>query len=198
MQLFKRAGFRPVVALATVIVALAAMIPQGLFGQSFKGYSAFKKLIEFESQRFLMEEKLQISSSNFEELRIDKRIEEIDDMEGFMFVLTCYRFKETCGVVLTAFNSQNLSSTTYGFRNVHLAREEFIRLHDIIVGGLGINHDKGGMQYVRRFNDRIIVDIYSNATGTFVTLWIDGLSRHTFTEEKWGRAHKRFQSFLEK
>ncbi len=182
-------------------LAVLALIPSASSAQTFtgfggSGFGAFKQLIEFESQRFLMSEVFQISSGQFDQLIIEKTIQEIDETEGFMFVMTCYRFNGKNGVVLTAFNSKNLSNTTYGFRNVHLTQEEFVALSTVIDGGLELKQAKDKIHHLKKFSDRLTVDLNVIDVGVYVTLWVDGISRHTFTDEKWERAKKRFQSFV--
>ena len=57
-------------------------------------------MIEFEGQRYLMNDIYKITSTDYDKLRIDKTIVDIDEQEGFMFVLTSYQFNEKSGIVI--------------------------------------------------------------------------------------------------
>ena len=75
------------------LICLALTISKtNLNAQVFRGVSAFKELIEYEGQRFLMEDVYTIQSDGFDSLRIERTIQEIDSDEGFKFVLTSMSF----------------------------------------------------------------------------------------------------------
>lgn len=169
---------------------------QTFTGAGGSGFGAFKQLIEFESQRFLMTEVYHVSDSRFDQLVVEKTIQEIDETEGFMFVMTCYRFNGNTGVVLTAFNSKNLSNTAYGFRNVHLTSDAFQRLSALVAEGLKFDQSKKKVHHLKKYDERLTVDLSIIDVGVYVTLWVDGISRHTFSDEKWERANKRFMAFI--
>ena len=182
-------------SLLTLFIASDRATGQTFTGTGGSGFGAFKQLIEFESQRFLMTEVYQVSASQFDQLVVEKTIQEIDETEGFMFVMTCYRFNGNTGVVLTAFNSRNLVNTAYGFRNVHLTSEQFQSLNALVAQGMTLQQAKEKIHHLKKFDDRLTVDLNVIDVGVYVTLWVDGISRHTFSDEKWARANKRFVQF---
>lgn len=185
------------ILLLTLIVILILVTVNSIKAQVFTGFSAFKELIEYEGQRYLMENIYQIKSSDFDKLKIDKTIKEIDADEGFMFVLTSYTFNGKSGVVITSFNSTNLSNTQHQFTNVHLSSEQYINLYNTFK-----ELEKANPQYdehiLRKYSSRLIVDVNNEAGIINFTLWVDLHSRHTFTPVKWDRAFKRYWKFIEK
>lgn len=164
--------------------------------QTFKGFSAFKELIEYEGQRYLMENIYQITPDDFDILKIDKTIKEVDSDEGFMFVLTSYKFNDKSGVVITSFNSTNFSDTRHLFTNIHLTNDQYIALYNTFIE-LEKSNPKSNEHILRKYNDRLIVDINSEAGIVYFTLWVDTYSRHTFSTTKWDKAFKRHKKFLE-
>jgi hypothetical protein len=164
--------------------------------QVFTGFSAFKELIEYEGQRYLMESIYQIKSEDYDKLKIDKTIKEVDSDEGFMFVLTSYTFNGESGVVITSFNSTNFANTKHQFVNVHLTNDQYQDLYNTF-HELANKKPKPYEHILRKYNDRLIVDVNRGADYSFFTLWVDYHSRHTFTTTKWDRAYKRHNKFLE-
>lgn len=175
------------------VLILVFFIGNSLNAQVFKGFNSFKKIIEYEGQRYLMEDIFQITSVNFDKLKIDKTIEEIDDDEGFMLVVTSYVFNDKRGVVITSFNSTSFSNNQYQFVNVHLTDEEFEKLNitfkDLLKIKPKINEHK-----LRKFNTRLIVDVSTQFEG-YYTLWVDYHNRHTFKTLKWEKMYKRYKKF---
>jgi len=179
-----------------IFVCLTIIIAKtNLYAQVFTGFSAFTELIEYEGQRFLMEDIYQITSVDFDKLKIDKTINEIDADEGFMFVLTSYTFNGESGVVITSFNSTSFSNTQHQFVNVHLTSEEYEELYNTFKD-LEKNEPKNYEHILKKYNNRLIVDVNNQEEITYFTLWVDYYSRHTFTMTKWDRAYKRYKKFI--
>lgn len=180
----------------TLTVFVMMFTATSIQAQVFTGFSAFKTLIEYEGQRYLMEDVYQIQSENFDKLKIDKTIQEIDSDEGFMFVLTSYTFNGVSGVVITSFNSTSFSNSQHQFVNVHLTNTQYEALFNTFKE-LEKNSPQSDEHILRKFNDRLIADV--NNEGEFInfTLWVDYYTRHTFTTEKWERAFKRYKKFTE-
>lgn len=164
--------------------------------QVFTGFSAFKELIEYEGQRYLMENIYQISSEGSDKLKIEKTIKEVDSKEGFMLVLTSYTFNGKSGVVITSFNSTSFSNTQHQFVNVHLTNTQYEELYNSFKKLEKYNpaYDE---HILNKYNDRLIVDVNNDLGIVYFTLWVDNYSRHTFTPMKWDRAFKRHQKFTE-
>jgi hypothetical protein len=171
--------------------------------QNFSGFNAWKTLIEYEGQRFLMYNVFNINEENSAKLKLTKSIQEIDDDEGFMIVFTSYQYGDNSGVVITAFNSQNHVNSNFGFININLNQSELMSLNQAILNQVEdvIVND---VHHLLKFNDRITVDVHctnqSQSTGEKyydIILWIDGHTRHSFTPAKWNRALKKHQSFLQ-
>ena len=165
--------------------------------QVFTGFTAFKELIEYEGQRYLMEDIYQITSDSFDKLKIDKTIKEVDNDEGFMFVLTSYVFNEKKGVVITSFNSTSFSNNRHQFVNVNLTNQQYEELYNLFkeLGKNGLAYNE---HILKKFNDRLIVDVSKDGGGIIsYILWVDNYSRHTFSTTKWDRAHKRHLKFVE-
>lgn len=179
-----------------LILFIAMTIAPPIKAQVFTGFSAFKELIEYEGQRYLMENIYQIKSEDYDRLKIDKTIKEVDSDEGFMFVLTSYTFNGESGVVITSFNSTNFANTQHQFVNVHLTNDQYQDLYNTF-NELANNNPKPDEHILRKYNDRLIVDVNRGADFTYFTLWVDYHSRHTFTTSKWDRAYKRHNKFLE-
>jgi hypothetical protein len=161
-----------------------------------RGLTPYKELIKVEGQRYLMENIYQIKKDNFDSLKIDKTIEEIDSDEGFLFVLTSYIFNEKSGVIITSFNNYDGKNELYQFVNVHLTHTEYENLHfrfkDFKTGGLNKNE-----HILNKYNDRLIVDINNKNGYIHYTLWVDNYSLHSFTTTKWDKAFKRYKKFIE-
>lgn len=67
----------------TLSIILLSITIENAQAQAFTGLSAFKTLIKYEGQRYLMEEVYQIKSEDYDKLKIVKTIEETDASEGF-------------------------------------------------------------------------------------------------------------------
>ena len=180
--------------LFTIVVSI--FIVGIISGQTFKGLDWVKKFAEYEGQRFLMEDVLDLSSSEFEKFRIDKTIRENDKDEEFYFILTSYTFREKSGLIITS-ASYSMKNNIYSYVNVHLTDAEFRRLYssfeDIY---LKLLYEEE--HYIKIFNDRIILDAERDNYYAFYTIWIDNNNRHSFTQSKWKKAFKRYNKFLEK
>jgi len=180
---------------ATKLIFLSLIIVQtNIKAQVFTGFKAFSELIEYEGQRYLMENIYQVTTSDFDKLKIDKTIKEVDTDEGFMFVLTSYIFNENSGIVITSFNSTNFSNTQHLFTNVHLTDKQYRELYNTFIN---LEKKKPGIyeHILKKFNDRLIVDVNHIDGGIHYTLWVDYHNRHTFTKAKWDRAFKRYEKF---
>ncbi len=168
-----------------------------LNAQVFTGYTAFQKLIEYEGQRYLMKNIYQITANNIDKLQINKTITEIDSKEGFMFVLISYIFNDKKGIVITSFNSTNFSNTNHQFVNVHLTNNEYEKLYNMFKT-LNTSSPAISEHILKKYNDRLILDVNNQGDFVFYTLWVDYHSRHTFTVSKWDRAYKKHQKFITK
>ena len=177
-------------------ITLIFSIVNSLNAQVFRGFSAFKELIEFEGQRYLMDEIYDVKSEDFDKLKIDKTIKEIDNDEGFMFVLTSYKFNDMRGIVITSLNSKSFFNDRYGFTNVHLKHNEYLNLYEnfIELEENDINNDD---HILRKFNERLIIDVNKSEGIVYFTLWVDNQNRHTFSRAKWDRALKRYKKYVE-
>jgi len=182
--------------LITLICFVILISEAKIDAQVFSGFSAFKDLIEYEGQRYLMENVYQINSEGFDKLKIDKTIKEVDSNEGFMFVLTSYTFNGKSGVVITSFNSTSFSNTQHQFVNVHLTNTQYEGLYNTFEN-LEKNNPANDEHILKKYNDRLIVDVNNEAGIIYFTLWVDNYSRHTFTTTKWDRAFKRYQKLIE-
>ncbi|MBP6532135.1 MAG: hypothetical protein KA285_02565 [Bacteroidia bacterium] len=165
--------------------------------QVFTGFNAFKNIIEYEGQRYLMDEIYEISIKDYDKLIIDKTISEIDAEEGFMFVLVSYKFNDKTGVVITSFNSVSFDNLHYQFRNVHLTNEEFTNLYETF-WTLAKNKIADDEHMLKTFNDRLILDVYYEAGFLKYALWVDNYSRHTFEAAKLDKVITRYRKFVEK
>ena len=179
-----------------ILFSISVLISTTVKAQVFKGFSAFKELIEYQGQLYLMDEIYDITSNGFDKLKIDKTIKEVDSDEGFMFVLTSYKFNNNSGVVITSFNSTNFTNSKHQFVNVHLTNSEYDKLYNTFIE---LENNKPGYNehILVKFNNRLIIDINNSEGGVYFTLWVDNYSRHTFTSSKWERAHKRYKKFIE-
>jgi hypothetical protein len=164
--------------------------------QVFSGFSAYRKLIEYEGQRYLMDDVYQIQSENYDHLKIKKLDEEIDLNEGFMFVLTSYVFNDKSGVVITSLNGVNFGLSKYNFVDVHLTSEEFENLNKVFQE-LGVPKLEREEHNLRRFNDRLIVDVKNEGGTIFYNLWVDTNNKHSFVIGDWERAVRLHRKFTE-
>lgn len=178
-----------ILLLAITIIPFGAINSQ-VFTDMFDNY---EKIIEYEGQKFLMREILNISSKDFDMLRIDKTIKESDKSEGFMFILTSYTFNGKSGVVISSFNATNFAQTNYSFVNVHLTDEEFTSLHNQFKE-LDDKLPTRNIHGLKIFDERLTIDV-CRKTEMEYTLWVDNYSRHTFTKMKWDKAYKRYTKF---
>jgi len=175
----------------TLILSIANIVN----AQVFKGFSAFKELIEYEGQRYLMEEIYDVKSEDFDKLKIDKTIKEIDNDEGFMFVLCSYKFNDKTGIVITSLNSKSFFNDRFEFKSVHLTHEEYLNLYETFKK-LEENDMDNEEHILRKFSDRLIVDVNKSVGAVYFTLWVDIQNRHTFSRDKWDRALKRYNKFI--
>ena len=176
-------------------VILFSIIFSNLNAQVFQGFKAFKEMIEYKGQRYLMEDIYQITYTDFDKLKIDKTIKEVDNDEGFMFVLTSYVFNGESGVVITAFNATNFQKTTHLFTNLHLNDRKYTEVYNAFLE-LEKNKLRADEHILRRFNERLTIDVCNDNGFYNFVLWVDYHSRHTFTTSKWDRAFKRYQKFI--
>ena len=180
---------------AFVLVLSFLTISSNLNAQVFSGIAAFKNIIEYEGQRFLMDEVYKITSTDFDKMKISKTITETDYTEGFMFVLTSYTFNGKSGVVITSFNSTNFQNSQLRFTNIHLTHLEYSDLVNAFES-LAKNDTKADEHLLNRFNDRLILDVNNEAGSVYYTLWVDNYSRHTFMTTKWDRAFNLYNKFI--
>lgn len=188
------------------IIYILLLISISATSQTFSGFNAWRKLIEFEGQRYLMSEVYNISKDSSSTLQIEKTIQEYDQNEGFMFVLTSYVFNGKTGVVITAFNSISLDNSHARFVNIHLSSAQFSSLNSQIEilksnssSGGPMGQKKKEERVLKRFNDRIIIDVLNQGDGFYkYSIWIDTYSRHTFGDAKWEKAFKKHKRFISK
>lgn len=181
-----------------ILICVSIIIAQtNLKAQVFTGFKAFSQLIEYEGQRYLMENIYQITTNDFDKLKIDKTIKEVDTDEGFMFVLTSYIFNGNSGIVITSFNSTNFSNTQHLFTNVHLTDKQYRELYNTFII-LAKNTPTFYEHFLKKYSERLIADVNYTDGGIYYTLWVDYHNRHTFTKAKWDRAFKRYEKFITK
>lgn len=178
-----------------ILISLFSIICRNLNAQVFSGFDAFKKIFEYEGQRFLMDEIYQIKSTGFDRMKIDRTIVEEDEHEGFLFTLTSYSYNGQMGVVITSFNATNFQKTNFQFVNIHLSHGEFIDLYNEFIS-LGKVKCVKGEHILKRFNERLLLDANISEKGfVYYTLWVDNYSRHSFTPKKWETAFRRYKKF---
>lgn len=165
-----------------------------LFGQSWSQLD-LKGMLEYEGQRYLMEEVYDISTEEFEWLRIEKLVVETDNFSGgFLFAITAYKYKGNKGVVLTSFTPQ--SSNTSIFFNIHLTQEEFNSILDDFesgskLKGYEIDH------FVKRINEQIVIEIGMGIESEPIYIfWINGIGRHKFGKIGFARMKKKYHDFM--
>ena len=179
-----------------VFIIILSFFSIASYPQVFKGITSFKEAIEWEGQRYLMDEIYNISSESIDTLRIEKILRDVDSNTGFMIVVTSYTFNQKTGVVLTSFNSISFDNSKQIFRNVHLDSDEFNQLNKTILL-LRSKSPYGDKHLISRFNNRIILDVKQPADRIYeYIIWIDNYCRHSFTESNWERAMKKHEKFI--
>ncbi len=183
--------------LSNIIVLFALLFGINISSnaQTFSGITYFKKAIEWEGQRFLMDKIYEISTTEIDKLKIRKILKETDQAEGFMFVLTLYSFNEKNGVIITSYNTTISKNLTHQFVNVHLTQEEFVDLSNKILS-LSEMLDNKHEHLLKKFNTRLIIDVSKGGGDPKVSIWIDNYSRHTFTIPKWFEGYNTFVKFV--
>jgi hypothetical protein len=161
--------------------------------QAFSRIDASIRVIEYESQRYLMEEVFPVKSDGVDQLKIDKSIQEIEYNAGLMFLLSSYKFNEKKGAIFTSFNSTNFRQNQKGFHNVNLDDDEVKKLN-ILLQELSKSSVGYDTHVLSKFNEEIIVDVQNTYNGIMFTLWIYG-SKHTINEGRWELAMKRYDAF---
>ena len=174
-----------------MLVILLLLICTTSYAQKFTGINALNQYILYEGQRFLMNEVYEIDTNSYDKLKIQLTISDTEIGEGFMFVLTSYKFNNNSGVVITSFNS---TVSGMDFENVHLSNQEFENLNNQI-RKLSKIRKSFGEHHLKNFNDNILIDI-SFEEYVYYQLWINGKNRHTFTSTKWDKAIKKHSRFL--
>lgn len=167
--------------------------------QQFSGFRPFKKLVEFESQRFLLSEVYEVPSESWSELKVEKIIEDYDMDYGFMFVLAFYTFQDKSGVVISSFRETVLAPNMNSISklvNVHLSEEEVVKMSSMLGDAQNALNkiEPNEKTVVRRFNDRLILEM-ENTLDDFdptVIIWIDNSHRHSFSFSKWNRALRKY------
>lgn len=177
-----------------LLVFLLVGLSINSFSQVFTGLDAIKKLSEFEGQRYLMNEILEISSHNFDTLLISKSITETDSDEGFILTIINYIFKGKKGVVISSASKTSILLNEFEFRNIHFTEEEFISLNQKIRSVEEKGSEKNS-HYLLKFNNRLTVDIAKNRKSYYCILWIDNSNRHSFTNFEWQYVYNNFISF---
>lgn len=155
----------------------------------------FEDLIEYEGQRYLMDEIYTISSNQIDELKTVQILNEVDLDDGFMFVMTSYLFNDNSGVVLTSFNGANYFKKEQYFRNIHLSSDEF-NLLTKIYAELAEKKPRTGEHYLKAFNEQIIADVSYEVSDLIFILWIDKQNRNPVEQYKWERAYRKHRKFL--
>lgn len=187
----------PILFKLVLLIYVLALIVNKANAQNFKGFNAFKQLIEYEGQRYLMKEIHEITSENYDNLKIDKIIKEVDTAEGFMLVITSYVFNGRNGIVITSFNSTSFNDINYQFTNLHLTDKEYLNLYNTCIS-LGKENIAKNEHLLKKISNRLTVDINNVDGFIFYTLWVDTNNRHTFSKSKWEKAYKKHQKFIGK
>ena len=181
------------------LIALISMIGiiNSSIAQNFSGEDAFIRIMEYEGQRFLMAEVFNVDSINYDTLRIEKNVIDIDGNEGFKIVITIYKFKGQSGVVITSFNSVSIDNKTHEFRNVHLSHNEYLKLNEMFIQ-LEKARPIGDQHLLKMFNNRLTCELIYDTGAFYYLLWVDNQNRHTFTTSKWNKAMQSYMKFIEK
>ena len=177
---------------------LAMLLSTNMLAQEFSGFRPFKRLIEFESQRYLLDEVHEVRSDKFHELKLEKIIQDYDDEYGFMFVLASYTFDEFSGVVISSFRPVLVGSNMNSIDklvNIHLNDNDLVEitnLYNQASNAKNLNTSEG-ISLVRRFNNRVMVEVEFIGEGyqPNLILWIDNHHRHSISSTKWFRAIKK-------
>lgn len=178
---------------------------ESLNAQTFTGsqWTALKNLAEYEAQRYLMTEIVDISKEGPNKLQLEKVFQDYDSDAGFMFILTSYAFEEKSGVIITSMaKGAFLTEPINFFRHLHLTTDELNRLNDLLEsigkGAVVINSSKTKWgepetQHLQVFNERLIVDvdIDPNFFTPDYSFWVDKMNRHKMTQKSWQKAVKR-------
>ncbi len=168
---------------------------QMLSAQVFSGWKSFETLIEYEGQRFLMDNVYEVSSTNADTLIVEKLIKEVDSDEGFMFVLMAYKYNDNYGVVITTFSAQNFEKSIHKYRNVHLSYLQLSELNskfEELAKQISQTHVQ-----LYRFNESMILETGDEGFGPYYRLWTHSESRHTFSDNKWQKAMGQFEKFMD-
>ncbi|MGB0430093.1 MAG: hypothetical protein ACPGLV_06430 [Bacteroidia bacterium] len=160
----------------------------------------FKKLIEYESQRYLMEDVFEVSNTNFDKLRLEKLITDYDGADGgFLFVLSAYEYNGQHGVVITSF-IPTLSNTK--FFNTHLPDSQFQEVLALMKSGHQTRENKG-IHLIRRINSSLVIEVnkgqyddyYNSSPKDEFVFWIFGTARHNLSLNKFEKMVKEYEAF---
>ena len=182
-------------AIKTLLIILACFSFTSISGQQFSGFRWAKRASEYEAQRFLMHDVYEVSSAEITELDIKQCGEYLNENEGFIFVLTAFRWKEQTGVVMTSLVMKNWGTNGEGFEfvNVMLTEKEYNNLNRTFAELAATKTRDNGHQ-ILRFDNGFIAEYVNDINGKDVRLWI-GENRHSFTIEGWNGFYKRFALF---
>lgn len=182
--------------LATLIILL--LTQQGLKAQSFSGLRPFKKLVEFESQRHLLNNVYQVSHDRFNELKIEKIVEDYDMEYGFMFVIAFYTFDSNSGMIISSFRETLVAPTmneVSKLANLHLSEDEIVEISSLF--GKAQNelsaNNSDDKALVIQFNDRLMFEfVHREGYDPEIIFWIDNHHRHSVSATKWNRALRKY------
>ena len=201
MQLERRYDFViKLVLLGIFLVSSSTLSAQTFFGTE---WSVLKNLAEYESQRYLMSEIIELSNEKTGKLQLEKVFQDYDSDGGFIFLMTSYVYENKSGVVITSMaRGAIVTEPMTFFRHLHLSTKELNDLNTLLeeMGetAVDVNSSKTRWgvpetQHLRVFNKRLIVDI--DIDPNFFTpdysFWIDIQNRHQMTYKSWKKAFKR-------
>jgi hypothetical protein len=181
--------------LTTLIILLFTV--QCTEAQQFSGLRPFKKLVEFESQRFLLNTVYQVSHDRFNELQIEKIVEDYDMEYGFMFVIAFYTFESNSGMIISSFRETLIAPTmneATKLVNLHLSEEEIVKISSMFGEAYMDSENKSDdKSLVRQFNDRLMFEfVFRDGYDPEIIFWIDNHHRHPVSATKWNTALRKY------
>ena len=182
--------------LTAVIILLFTV--QCTEAQQFSGLRPFKKLVEFESQRFLLNNVYQVSHDRFNELKIEKIVEDYDMEYGFMFVIAFYTFESNSGMIISSFRETLIApamNEVTKLVNLHLSEEEIVKISSMFAEAQNMYSENklDDKSLVRQFNDRLMLEfIFRDGYDPEIIFWIDNHHRHPVSATKWNTALRKY------
>ena len=156
-------------------------------------YTAYKQVIEYEAQRYLIEEVLKVSNEEKVKMKIIEISRNIDTYSGNMFRMIAYSFEGKKGIVATAFNVLKFDKDrNIQFVSTNITPQEVEQINTFYSSIDAKSMDKNDF-HIYNLNDEIVINIYKSYSNKKVELWLSELNKAEMSYRNWEQIYKEFK-----